>query len=129
MQVIIFKNQDGSVGVMYPMPEFIALIGIDAIAKKDVPAGRPYKIVDISELPTDDTLNEAGIPNIDKSFRNQWDVDDVDLDSGQGLDYGNGSHWQAVAFNENFALVEHDETHEQKIINVTTGEVQNADQN
>lgn len=70
-QVIIFKNDEGGVSVVYPTPEALATYGIEAIAEKDVPAGKAYKIIDASELP-------------DRSQRNQWDVDEADLIDGTG---------------------------------------------
>lgn len=70
-QVIIYKNDDGGVAVIHPTPEALAVYGIQAIALKDVPAGKPYKIIDASELP-------------DRSQRNQWDVDEADLTDGIG---------------------------------------------
>lgn len=70
MQVIIYKEVEG-VAVIYPAPEALNQYGIKAIAKKDVPSGKPYKIIDSSELPSRDT-------------RNQWDVDEADLTDGIG---------------------------------------------
>lgn len=71
MQVIIYKNDDGGVSVVYPTPEALSAHSIEAIAQKDVPAGKPYKIIEASELP-------------DRSTRNQWDVDEADLTDGVG---------------------------------------------
>jgi hypothetical protein len=71
MQVIIFKNDDGGVSVIHPTPEALNTYGIEAIALKDVPAGKPYKIIDSADLP-------------DRQSRNQWDVDESDLIDGIG---------------------------------------------
>lgn len=73
-QIIIYKNDNGGVSVIHPSPEALAIYGIEAIAKKDVPAGKPYKIIDSSELP-------------DRSQRNAWEVDDALLTDGVGADY------------------------------------------
>jgi hypothetical protein len=70
-QVIIFKNDEGGVSVIYPTPEAVGIYGIDAIAQKDVPSGKPYKIINASELPSRET-------------RNQWTVDAADLTDGIG---------------------------------------------
>jgi hypothetical protein len=70
-QVIVFKNDEGVVSVIHPTPEALSIYGIESIALKDVPFGKPFKIVDSSELP-------------DRSQRNQWDVDEVDLIDGVG---------------------------------------------
>ena len=58
-QRIIFQTDDGGVDVIIPTQEAVALMGIDAIAQKDVPTGKPYKIVDVSEIPTDRSKRAA----------------------------------------------------------------------
>jgi hypothetical protein len=45
---------------------------IEQIAVKDVPTGKPYKIVNVSDIPTD------------RSLRAMWDVDQADLTDGVG---------------------------------------------
>lgn len=75
MNRIIYKTDEGCVVVIIPAPEALAIYGIDAIAAKDVPAGKPYKIV-----------SEADIPS-DRSQRNAWTVDDSDLADGVGAEY------------------------------------------
>lgn len=52
MQVIIFPNDDGGVAVIIPAPEFHDQI--EAVAQKDVPEGKPFRIIDDSELPSRD---------------------------------------------------------------------------
>ncbi len=71
-QVIIYKHADGVLAVVYPTAEALASFGINAIAQKDVPAGKPYKIIDASEIPADRTQ------------RNQWTANDADLTDGVG---------------------------------------------
>lgn len=56
-QVIIFSNDQGWTSIVYPAPE--CGIAINEIARKDVPAGKAYKIIDASELPQDLTFFEA----------------------------------------------------------------------
>ena len=58
-QRIIYQADGGVVAVIIPAPEAVSLYGIDAIAKKDVPTGKPYKIVDVSEIPTDRSKRAA----------------------------------------------------------------------
>jgi hypothetical protein len=53
MQVIIFPNDNGGVAVIILAPEFADQI--EAVAAKDVPAGKPWRIVDDSELPSRDS--------------------------------------------------------------------------
>jgi hypothetical protein len=69
---IIFKNNDGGISIIIPTPDCLQSHTIKEIAEKDVPEGRPYKIVDISELPTD------------RTFRNAWDIDEAELTDGVG---------------------------------------------
>ena len=56
-QVIIYPNDNGSVAVVIPASE--CELTIDQIAAKDVPAGKPFKIVNYSDLPQDHTFFEA----------------------------------------------------------------------
>ena len=58
-QRIIFQNDEGGVSVIVPAPN--SGLTIEQIAKKDVPAGKEYHIVDASEIPTD------------RTFRNAWE--------------------------------------------------------
>ena len=71
---IIFQNLDGTVGVIIPAPEVVAQYGIEAIAKKDCPANLPYKIVDVSEIPTD------------RTYRGQWELEADTVFDGVGGD-------------------------------------------
>jgi hypothetical protein len=61
MKRIIYKNQDNSVSIIVPSNEALQFMTIEQIANKDVPANRTYKIVDVSEIPTD------------RTFRNAWE--------------------------------------------------------
>lgn len=56
MQKIIYENADGTIGVITPV---VLDYGIDALAKKDVPAGLPYWIVDESALPASREYRDA----------------------------------------------------------------------
>lgn len=96
---IIYKNLDNSISIITPTQEELDLHGIEAIAKKDVPApceyvsewkeeeidGKlvnvpakyetyytPYKIVDENEIPSD------------RTFRNAWEWDDTVDPDGVG---------------------------------------------
>lgn len=59
MKLIIYPNDDGGVSILTPAPE--CGLTIEEIAAKDVPAGKPYKIVDVADIPTD------------RTFRNAWE--------------------------------------------------------
>ena len=58
-QRIIYQTEDGGVAVIVPAPE--CGLTIEEIAAKDVPAGKAYKIVDVSDIPED------------RTFRNAWE--------------------------------------------------------
>lgn len=58
-QRIIYQTDDGGVAVITPAPEALAILGIDAIAQKDVPTGKQYKIVDVSEIPAEHSQLDA----------------------------------------------------------------------
>jgi len=75
MQVVIYKQDNGVVAIIRPTEEALNLSGIEAIAAKDVPAGKPYKIVDATEIPSD------------RSQRDAWTVDDAELTDGVGAEY------------------------------------------
>jgi hypothetical protein len=88
-QVIVYENDESGITVVMPTKEALNLIGINAIALKDVPAGKPFKIIDASELPQDHT------------FFNAWEVDPNSLNDGVGADYGTGSNNDVIAWDEN----------------------------
>lgn len=54
---IIYPTDGGGVAVIVPAPE--CELSIEQIAAKDVPAGKPFKIVDISDIPSDRTFRGA----------------------------------------------------------------------
>ena len=55
---VIYKTDDGGVSVIIPAD---CGLTTEEIAAKDVPAGKPYKIVDVSDIPED------------RTFRNAWE--------------------------------------------------------
>jgi hypothetical protein len=58
---IIYKNPDNSVSIIVPTAEYLETHTIEELAIKDVPANTPYKIVDVSQIPSD------------RTFRNAWE--------------------------------------------------------
>ena len=52
-QVIIFNQDNGIPAVLIPTPEALQSHTLYEIAIKDVPSGKRFKIVNISDLPTD----------------------------------------------------------------------------
>ena len=65
----IYKNDDGTVSVIVPTD---CGLTVEQIAQKDVPTGRAYKIVNVSEISSD------------RTFRNAWTIDDAELTDGVG---------------------------------------------
>jgi hypothetical protein len=61
MQRIIYKTVEGGVAVIVPTPEYLETHTIEELAAKDVPAGAEFKIVDVSDIPSD------------RTFRNAWE--------------------------------------------------------
>lgn len=58
-QRIIYPTDDGGVAIIIPAPEYLETHTIEELAAKDVPAGKPYKIVDVSDIPEDRTFRDA----------------------------------------------------------------------
>lgn len=58
---IIYPTDDGGVAILIPAPEWLAQEGntLEALAAKDVPAGKPWKIVDVADVPSDRTFRAA----------------------------------------------------------------------
>jgi hypothetical protein len=54
---IIYPTDDGGVVVIIPAPE--CGMTIEQIAAKDVPAGKPFEIVDVAYIPSDRTFRGA----------------------------------------------------------------------
>jgi hypothetical protein len=55
---IIYPNDNGGVSVIVPSDN--CGLSVEAIARKDVPSGKAYQIVDVADVPSD------------RSFRNAW---------------------------------------------------------
>jgi hypothetical protein len=72
MNRIIYKTDEGGVAIIIPSPEALEQYGIQAIAQKDVPSGKRYKLVDAADIPSD------------RSDRNAWTVDEAELTDGIG---------------------------------------------
>lgn len=88
MSKVIVYVSGGSVCVIVPSDEN----DIDFIAKKDVPFGLPYKIMDSGDLP-------------DRSFRGAWEVDVSILTDGVGDDFGAGSTNAVVGYDNDGVII------------------------
>jgi hypothetical protein len=86
-QIIAYEKDDGGVAIVIPTNEALNQLGINAIALKDVPAGKPFKIVDASEIPQDFTFFDA------------WEIV-IDEPDGSGADYGVGSTNEVVGWDD-----------------------------
>ncbi len=71
---IIYKNEDGGIAIIHPTAEALSLMTIEEIALKDVPSGVAFAIVEDDVIPSD------------RTFRDAWTIDDVELTSGVGND-------------------------------------------
>jgi hypothetical protein len=69
-QVIIYKQDNGIPAVVMPTQEALDAHGIMAIAIKDVPAGKKFKIIDAADLPIEP--------------QETWVIDEADLTDGIG---------------------------------------------
>lgn len=58
MKRIIYPTDDGGVAIIIPAE---CGLSIEEIAAKDVPEGKPFKIIDTADVPTD------------RTFRNAWE--------------------------------------------------------
>ena len=58
-QRIIYPTDDGGVAIIIPAPD--SGLTIEQIVEKDVPEGKPFKIIDVADVPTD------------RTFRNAWE--------------------------------------------------------
>ena len=65
---ILFQNLDGGISVITPSGE----LSVEETAKKDVPTGVKYKIIDVEDLPPD------------RDFRNAWEYDFTNSFDGVG---------------------------------------------
>ena len=62
MKRIIYPTDGGGVAVIVPSQEYLADHTIEELAAKDVPRGKPYKIVETADIPSD------------RTFRNAWEM-------------------------------------------------------
>ncbi len=58
-QRIIYPTDEGGVAIIIPAPD--CDLTIEEIAAKDVPVGKPFKIIDVADIPED------------RTFRNAWE--------------------------------------------------------
>jgi hypothetical protein len=56
---IVYENDEGGISIVIPTPEVLETMTIEEIAAKDVPQGKEYHIVDVSDIPEDRTFRNA----------------------------------------------------------------------
>ena len=63
MKRIIYPTDDGGVAIEIPAPEWLAQEGntMEVLAQMRVPEGKPFKIIDTADVPSD------------RTFRNAWE--------------------------------------------------------
>jgi hypothetical protein len=59
MKRIVYQNDNGGISIIIPTPDYLQNHTIEELAAKDVPTGKAYHIVDVSEIPTDRTFRDA----------------------------------------------------------------------
>ena len=59
MKRIIYPTDEGGVAVIIPSDEYLADHTIEELAAKDVPTGKPFQIIDIADIPSDQTFRNA----------------------------------------------------------------------
>jgi len=61
MKLIVYPNDNGGICILVPTESVES-------AMKDIPSGKPYRIVDAADIPTD------------REFRNAWTADFTDAE-------------------------------------------------
>lgn len=78
-KIIIYNDDIGRLVLVVPSPECLLERTVMEIARKDVPSGKPFKIINRSDLPTD------------MMFRDTWQIAAAELTDGVGSDYNDWS--------------------------------------
>ena len=76
-ECVIYPSDNGGVIILFPVKD--CGLTVEQVALKDVPYGKPFKIINVSDLPSDISQSAA------------WVVNEEDLTDGFGADYGVGS--------------------------------------
>jgi hypothetical protein len=69
---ILYKQDNGTISIIVPTADALQIMSIEEIARKDVPTGKAYKIVNASEISSD------------RTFRDAWTIADNELTDGVG---------------------------------------------
>ncbi len=101
MKRILHPNDDGGIAVI--IPYLPCGLSLEDIALKDVPAGRPFLIVDTDTVPSD------------RSQRQAWEAD-FSAPAGHGADFGVGSPWAVIGKRDDGFVVRHEDSGEVKTV-------------
>lgn len=71
-RVVHINEETGGIIIGIPTDEALEKLSIEELAPLIVPEGKPYKIIDVSDLPPD------------REFRNAWEIDESELTDGIG---------------------------------------------
>mgnify|MGYP001319903475 FL=1 len=69
---IIYLQDDNTIACLVPTLDALRTMTMEQIAKKDVPTGKAYKIIEDNELPSS------------REFRNAWTINEAELTDGVG---------------------------------------------
>lgn len=58
-QIIVYPGDDNRAMIVIPAPQALSKYSIHDIAQRSVPPGRPWRIMDRRDLPTDRTFRDA----------------------------------------------------------------------
>lgn len=72
MNRIIYQNKDLTVAILIPAQEVLDVVGLQAIAEKDVPQDLPYWLVNDTDIPSD------------RTERDRWILEDMPEPDGFG---------------------------------------------
>lgn len=61
MNRVIYKNLDDTVSILIPAQEVLDIVGLQAIAEKDVPQDLPYWLIMDTDIPSDRTERDQWI--------------------------------------------------------------------
>ena len=67
---IVYINEEGGISIITPADKETRTVA--EIAAKDVPTGAKFKIIDVTDLPSN------------RNFRDAWTVSESDLTDGEG---------------------------------------------
>lgn len=107
-QVIIYPEANNAVSVVIPFPGYLVDHTIEDVAKKDVPKGLPYRIVNRAELPQHIV------------FRGAWEYEPLQINPDKAKIIAHGIRRQKRS--EEFAPL--DDLISKKIPNVNEGEIE-----